>query len=154
MQLYLVRHGEAVSSSIDKEQPLSPLGTKQVETLCEVLQDSLLYVEEILHSPKKRAKQTAELLARGLKLQCPLLERDDLMPMDPIESILHELRSAERNLMIVGHLPFMDRLLSSLLLGNEDNNFFNFTGSSMVALENVSGTWRIIWALSPSLYGK
>jgi len=57
--------------------------------------------------------------------------------------------------MVVGHLPFMARLASYLILGQIEPPVIRFQNSGIVCLErlaDVSG-WQIIWALMPKVGG-
>jgi len=153
MKLYLVRHGESVSSDVDPEQPLSKEGAKKIECLGNALKSCNLPIEEIFHSSKLRAKQTAEILCRSLSLKIPLQERVGLKPNDPPDALLQEIASHERNLMIVSHLPFLDILLSRLLkTGN--TKIFEFQAGSIVCLEKEHGEWILSWTVFPDLFMK
>ncbi len=62
------------------------------------------------------------------------------------------LQSEEKNVMLVGHLPYLSRLLSSLLLVDEDRPLVEFYMGGVVCLERgEKGTYRLVWALVPEL---
>ena len=61
-----------------------------------------------------------------------------------------EIESQNKNLMIVGHLPFLQKLASLLLSGTEDNQFISFRNSGVVCLE-YTGAWKVLWAVIPEL---
>jgi phosphohistidine phosphatase len=152
MQLYLVRHGESLPSEIDPNQPLSPQGIKESEAVAQLLKQASLEIDEIIHSTKIRAKQTAEILGQAIAPELTLIQREGLKPMDPIEPILSEIRSFDRNVMLVGHLPFMEKLLTTLLIGKEGQSPVNLTGSCVICLEKEQeNSWRIAWVVSPNL---
>jgi len=154
MKLYLVRHGESISSDIDPNQPLSTIGKQQTEQVANLLKETDLKIDEILHSVKLRAKQTAEILAFTLFPNLPLKEREGLKPMDPVETIIDELQGYKHNLMIVGHLPFMEKLLTQLVLQEERDSPLYFSGSVVICLDGEKRSWVIEWVISPKVFAK
>jgi len=146
MKLYLVRHGE-----VDPDKSLSKTGREETESVAAYLQKCGIDIDEIIHSVKPRAKQTAEILGELLAPEVTLIEREGLEPMDPIESIIEEIKTFDRNVMLVGHLPFMERLLSVLLFKEERFSPVIFCGSCIVCLEGEGTTWTISWVVSPQL---
>lgn len=151
MNLYLVRHGESLSSDIDPEQPLSDVGRQETESVASFLKKGNLEIDEIQHSVKLRAKQTAEILGSYLNPEIKLLEKNGIKPMDPIEPIVKEIHSLEQNLMLVGHLPFMEKLLTFLLYKQEAHSPVILSGSCVVCLSGGATEWRISWVVSPQL---
>ena len=81
-------------------------------------------VDHIYHSGKLRAQQTAEVLARHLGIAEKVEAKEGLDPSDnvaPIKDWLDRLSSdGMRSIVIVGHLPFLDKLTSLLVAGTED----------------------------------
>jgi phosphohistidine phosphatase len=54
--------------------------------------------------------------------------------------------------MLVGHLPFMEKMAGHLTAGNADNPVFRFQNGGIVCLDRDSDKgWTIRWALLPSL---
>ncbi|MBT4364970.1 MAG: hypothetical protein HOD17_10835 [Desulfobacteraceae bacterium] len=55
--------------------------------------------------------------------------------------------------MIVGHLPFLDRLTSFLITGSVDKSVFKFQNGGIVCLikEPENDSWVIKWALMPDI---
>ncbi len=147
MKLYLVRHGEALSSDT-----LTPVGIEETESVAKHLKEcGGIEIDEILHSAKTRAKQTAKILGKRLAPDVTLIEREGMKPMDSIESILEEIHTFDRNVMLVGHLPFMERLLTTLLFYEERPSPVTFCGSCIVCLEGENNNWMISWIFSPTL---
>lgn len=64
MKLYLVQHGEAVSKQEDPERPLSEQGTRDVQAMAGFLKHAGIKVVRVWHSGKRRAEQTAIILAK------------------------------------------------------------------------------------------
>lgn len=75
VRLYLVRHGQARADdgSYDHDTPLSPLGKRQAEALAGGLAEASLAA--IYASPMRRARETAEPLARATGLDVRVDER-------------------------------------------------------------------------------
>ena len=63
MKLYLVRHGQACEPHVDPERGLTDRGKSDVEKVGAAVARKGVTVSRTLHSPKKRARETAELLA-------------------------------------------------------------------------------------------
>ena len=152
MALYLVQHGRSLSKQEDPEQGLSPDGIDEVVRIAEVARQYGVPVTEIKHSGKKRARQTAEIFAQELNPAQGIEYMEGLKPMDDVVPVAREL-SSDRNWMLVGHLPFMERLTTFLLTGITDRPLFKFQNGGIVCLDDVpdSGGWVIRWALMPRI---
>lgn len=143
MKLYLVRHGEALPSHLDPDRALSEPGRRQVEKMSEYLYKLGVKVTDIWHSKKKRAAQTAEILARGLR--CGAEQQKGLSPNDPVEPWILELQERENNLLIVGHLPFLPTLAQALLREQIAVSQVVLPESGVLILErNPNGDWSFI----------
>jgi phosphohistidine phosphatase len=102
----------------------------------------------IWHSDRVRAIQTAGLLSPAVVVK-KRVELKDIGPDDRIGPLHRRLRKVRGDLMIVGHLPFLDKLLARLIAGSSAATLVNFTTSSIVALADDEGDWRIQWMMSP-----
>ena len=145
MRLYLVQHGEAKSEDEDPERPLSDKGREEVEKVASGLKAS---VSEILYSPKLRARQTAEIFSRRLK--APAREIEGIKPLDDAIIAKELVESQDKDLMLVGHLPHLDRLSSLLLAGDEEAGVVKFRmGGALCLIKEEK--WRMEWFLVPEL---
>lgn len=135
MQLFLVRHGDYVQDSGGVDV-LSPAGEKDVQKMADFLKHGRFHVREIWHSPKNRAAQTAGIFHKRLNPSAQIKEIAYLKPDDPVEPLLGELAAATENLMIVGHLPFIPRLVSRLLTGVTDYSLLALPTAGVVVLES------------------
>ena len=151
MLVYLVRHGEAISELVDPIQPLSERGRAGVERVARQTARVGLAVAEIRHSSKRRARETAEILARHLTPTPDLKEVDWLAPTADPGMAQDAALSAAEPLMLVGHLPHMARLASLLLTGNPNREVVRFRNATVVCLERVEDDWVLLWALGPDL---
>ncbi|MHC4983508.1 MAG: phosphohistidine phosphatase SixA [Planctomycetota bacterium] len=152
MRLYLVQHGQAHSEEVDPDRHLTERGAEDVKKLAAFLKPLCLRVKAIWHTGKARAAQTAELLAPALKATGKVEQRRGLAPNDAVEPIGEELRSLGRDLMIVGHMPFLGKLAAFLVARDSLAGVAAFQQGGLVCLElDESGRWRICWMLVPEL---
>ncbi|MBE9520967.1 MAG: phosphohistidine phosphatase SixA [Proteobacteria bacterium] len=151
MALYLVQHGKSLSKEQDPERGLSEEGVSEVEQVAVIAARQNVPVSQIVHSGKKRALQTAEIYARALQPGKGVMETDGLAPLDDVRMITKAINS-EDNLMAVGHLPFMERLVSYLISGSTDKPVIKFQNGGIVCLDidPDTGFWVIKWTLFPS----
>lgn len=154
MRLYLVRHGEAENAITDGERPLSAKGLAEAETLARYVRGLSLQVAEVWHSEKLRASQTASILVeRGGLAECAV-ERAGLAPNNQVDPVGEELHRRDGDLCIVGHLPFLPRLISHLLEGCEGDTVLGLSTCAMVCLERGGGRhWWMRWFVTPEILG-
>jgi len=152
MPLYLVQHAKALTRDEDPRRSLSEEGVADVTRIAAVAAGYDVSVRRICHSGKRRARQTAEILARHLEPSRGVIEIAGLDPMDDVASFSESL-AGESDLMLVGHLPFLARLCSFLITGSAETPVFRFQNGGIVCLSRVpdSGAWIIKWALMPEV---
>jgi phosphohistidine phosphatase len=114
--LYLVRHGEAQPDGPDSQRALTERGIDGVERVAAWAVRAGVSVSEIRHSGKRRAEQTAALLAARLHPAAGVHAIDGISPNDDPVAFAESIAS-EKNLMIVSHLPFLG-FLAATLTGN------------------------------------
>ena len=119
MFVYLVQHGQAKSKDVDPDRHLTEQGIKAVKTISTFLKTANLQVDVIWHSEKARAAQTAEILLKGVVSKKGIVQHDDLTPNADIEPVERELIKGNKNIMIVGHLPFLSKLASSMVVDDD-----------------------------------
>src|SRR5262245_5220070 len=95
MKLYILRHGDAAEHGDprykENERPLTPKGIPRTKQLAHSLRQMEMSFDVILSSPLVRAKQTAEIVARGLGLQDKLDLTDDLTPSGSMEKLVEQI---------------------------------------------------------------
>ena len=152
MKLYLVQHAKAASKQVGPERPLTEEGHQDIKKIAAFIKPLNLCVDYLWHSGKKRASQTAEILAKVVKINEALTARDNLGPIDDVTLLADELMSAQQDVMIVGHLPFLDKLASLLLAGSESSNTIAFKQGGIVCLERrEKNQWQVDWMITPEL---
>jgi phosphohistidine phosphatase len=152
MALYLVQHGKSLPKDIDPDQGLSEEGIAETEHIAEVAADYNLKVSRIKHSGKTRARRTAEIFALALTPKAGVQEVSGLKPLDDVAAFAAGIDPKE-NLMLVGHLPFMERMTAYLLTGFIEKPIFKFQNSGIVCLDihSETGSWVMVWTLMPKI---
>jgi phosphohistidine phosphatase len=154
MQLYLVQHGEAKPEHEDPQRGLTEQGRATVEQVARFLEPLKLTPRLIEHSDKLRARQTAEILAARLYPPQGTRQVAGIAPNDPVQSMLERLKQETETLMIVGHLPYLSRLVSGLLGLPLDHLAVRFRMGGIVRLgRDENGQWAIEWAIPPEAIG-
>ena len=148
--IYLVHHAEAVPPEIDARRPLSDRGRAQAQLLAFDAARLGVKPECIWHSGKVRARQTAEIFWRECHPFAHLSAERGLLPADPPIWMRDRLCGETRQLMAVGHMPHIARLLRVLLGGDADSSAVTFPVNGMVALDATGDGWTEAWRLDPS----
>lgn len=152
MKLFLVQHGQQKPESQDPSEPLSDKGIEDVSKIAKFAQKAGITVDEIFHSVKTRAKETAGIYAKYLHTKHEIEEKEGLKPMDDITFWLDTLEYYKGNLMLVGHLPFMEKLASFLLTHSQDEQTVKFQQGGLVCLEkDPDDVWHLLYAITPEL---
>ena len=149
MLVYLVQHGDAKREEEDPSRPLSEKGIKDVKGVASHISRLNIGVEEVLHSGKLRAKQTAEIISEKLKIAKGISETDGLSPMDDANMWAERLNKRTDTLMLVGHLPHLGKLASSLLCSKKERNFVAFKMGGIVCLKRDDTGWSLQWMITP-----
>ncbi len=151
MRVYLVQHAEAVPGDLDPDQPLTSAGRETARRVARWLAATgRARPAEILHSTKARARQTAEIFARALATP-PLREVLGLEPGDEVDPAAEAVNGAPGDLMLVGHLPHLNRLASFLVSGDAGADVVRFRHAGVICLERQGTQWAILWAVVPEL---
>jgi len=147
-----MRHGEALSAAEDGQRPLSLKGQKDAKAIGSYLAECQVFIPQIIHSPRVRAKQTAEFVAESMPKARLVEAQTGLDETDTLDYILEELPSWHEDTLIVGHLPFLSQLVSQLVIQQPDLSIMRFAPATMVCLElHEAQRWSISWIISPAL---
>jgi phosphohistidine phosphatase len=147
--LYLVQHGKAKSKEEDPDRPLKEVGRQETQLMAELAAKLELEVEEIWHSGKTRAEETAVIFGRALGLMGNVKAVAGLGPTDDVSAVGERLQGLERSIMLVGHLPFLPRLTGWLVSGDPEDAPVNFRNSGIVCLSREQSDWQVTWLLTP-----
>ena len=152
MAIYLVQHGAAKAEAEDPQRSLTDEGRRSVESVGEHLAKCSVTVDRIEHSDKLRARQTAEILAAKLHPVHGTLQVPRLAPNDDVEPTRVRLNHETENVMLVGHLPHLGRLVSRLFALQADRVLVRFQMGGVVKLErDTTGHFELCWMFTPEL---
>ena len=138
--LYLLRHGDAVPDQENLLRPLSDQGKEEVRSTATQAKTYGIHFDKVLHSTKVRTKQTAQIFCETLGVDVSTEESPHIMPMSEPEPMLELCNETSGGLLIVTHLPFVNRLASLLIGGKEDAEQFTFKTASLLCLTKRAGS--------------
>lgn len=150
MALYLVQHGKSLSKEQDPHKGLSEEGTAEVKRIAEVAASYGVTVSRIVHSGKQRALQTAEILSEILSPAEGVRAIDGINPLDDAIAFGSDLQIKE-NMMVVGHLPFLEKLVAFLVTGKTGPPIFRMQNGGILCMDYYPDTTNIVirWGLMP-----
>lgn len=150
MLLYLIQHAEANPEENDPSRGLSEKGLSDIRKTAHHAAELSIKIIQIFHSGKKRARQTAQILAENLNPDKGIAESDGLAPMDEPEIWAQRLLSAVEDIILVGHLPHMGKLAALLICGDKNKKAVNFKMAGIACLKkNEDMSWSLEWMLTP-----
>jgi phosphohistidine phosphatase len=153
MKLYLIQHAKAAAKDVDPQRSLTEEGLADIRRVAALIKPLNLRVDYLWHSGKKRAAQTAEVLAEVVEIRKEQAARDGLAPNDDVAATAGQLASVTGDIAIVGHLPFLAKLASLLLTGSESANTVAFKQGGIVCLSRSDeNNWQIEWMVIPELF--
>lgn len=151
MKLFLVQHGEAKAESEDPTRPLTDYGAETVRRMAAWASQAGVSVAQIRHSGKRRAEQTAELLAEPLRPAKGVIAAEGLKPNDDVHAMAATLAAETEPVMLVGHLPFLARLAGVLVAGEAAAVVVRFRNAGIVCLHREESRWSVDWAVPPEI---
>jgi phosphohistidine phosphatase len=116
--LWLVRHGEAVSLTADHSRPLSADGARAVSAAASAVSKEMGRPDLVATSGKLRARQTAEIFCAAVGYPEEMIgESAALAPDSSPESFFAflEEHADKGSILCVGHLPSIALIASALL---------------------------------------
>lgn len=152
MRLYLAQHGLAKDESEDVKRPLSERGIKDTGTCAGFLAKSSEQPGPVavFHSGKLRARQTAEIFAAAWG-GMPLEQVPGLAPNDDPAVWSAHLASMREDVMLIGHLPHLQRLVGLLLCRDPERDAVHFQNAGVLCLERETSVWAVHWYVGPLL---
>jgi len=150
MTLYLVQHGQCFDKSIDPNRSLSPEGRATITQVAEIAAKANITAPVIYHSGKLRALETAEYFSEYLKTT-QIEKLPGLSPLENVKEFAEHFDFTDKS-MIIGHLPFMERLTAYLITGNQDPTIVKFQNAGIVCLDqDEENCWYLKWTIMPVL---
>lgn len=141
--VFLAHHADAVGPDVDPQRPLSISGRMHADAIARRAKDRGVNPAVIWHSGKLRARQTAESYRRTCNPLAEFSAIRGLQPSDPPEWVRDRIAGESRDVMLVGHMPSLPRILR--LLTADDATAFPPHG--LVVLEESSGSWIEVYRI-------
>jgi len=153
MNIYLVQHGQANPKTVEPTRSLSEKGRQECEQVAVIAARLGLEVAQIRHSGKARAEQTAVILGKTLSPPGGVVAVSGLTPLDDVRPVADALVRESQPVMLVGHLPFMAKLVGLLVMGDPDHPVVQFRNGGIVCLIREEDRWLVAWILTPEMTG-
>ena len=150
-----MQHGEAYAEDRDPERSLTPNGEDQIHSSGKALRKLGVDVDLIVSSPKKRARQTAEIVAKELGYSKEAIEvTETLEPLAPGDDAIVYLRcfGDRRKVLLAGHLPSLAEIASNLMSeGAHVSVHFEMGGICRIDVEEFpTHRGNLYWILTPT----
>jgi len=159
MQLYLIRHAEAVELgqdgvTTDEARPLTEKGRQQCPTLAKALRRLGIRIDVLLTSPLVRARQTAEGITMNWgKSGPPITEAPELAPGGKKRKLLKQVNSLRaEHVGLVGHNPDLSELVGWLLGDKRVGINLEKAGAACIEFESGAdkGKGTAVWLVTPA----
>ncbi|HET7506630.1 MAG TPA: histidine phosphatase family protein [Kofleriaceae bacterium] len=150
MQVFLIRHAEAVQETLELRDPdrhLTPDGRRQARAIGERLRWHDCVPTHIWSSPLVRAIQTAELVASGMHSEIAIDSLPALAPDESPRAVVAAVTaltaaSADAAIMLVGHEPSLSAI-GALLVGQPE--LAPLAKAEAVRIVDGALRWRFAW---------
>jgi len=152
MRLYFVRHGKAEQSAAsDHERQLTPEGVARLETAVRVIARLGIHPQVIYSSPRVRARQTAEIIAKALSMSVTVDEAVNYgFSSDAVIDLTRD-KPANAEIMFVGHNPTMPQVIQDLSGANVDMKVGSLARVDLIPNhEPLSGS--LVWLIAPRVF--
>jgi len=150
MKVYLVHHTDALSAEQDPQRHISPKGREQADRLGTRLRVLGAKPVRILHSDKQWTIDTAERIAAKLGMEDKAAKAAyPINTDDPVEPFIAEIGKGGGDILMAGHVVFLERVASRLVCGDEKKKVVAFKpgNGTAVTLEGEGKDWVItsVW---------
>ncbi len=154
MEIYLVRHGAALTKEDDPKRHLNKDGLDQCHLSGRALRRLDIKFDLVISSPKVRACQTAEIIADEVDYPKDEIKiTETLEPTaSPKDTISYLNNFTEKNkIMLAGHLPLLGNLASELLSENTQISLYFEAGAvcQIDVDQPISHAGIFRWFLTP-----
>lgn len=158
MLIHLMQHGPCLPKELDPHQPLSPVGREMIHKSARAAQILGLRFELIVSSQKTRALQTAEIMADYTGYPIERIEvSETVKAMAPARATIDFIREYDGldSILIVGHLPSLGSVSSTLLTGSEKLDI-HIENGGLMQINLLSGQERggLNWCMAPAQLAK
>lgn len=158
MELYFLRHARAMKreewTGPDEQRPLTDEGVALMQREAAALAKLDLRLDLIVTSPLERARHTAEITAKALRMKKRVVKSTALAPGFSVQKLARLLASRPNvsRVMFVGHEPDFSQVVSDLAGGGRI-----ICRKGCLARVDIAGTTfskgsgRLIWLLQPEV---
>jgi phosphohistidine phosphatase len=156
LTLHLLRHAHAGDPAKwdgpDSVRPLSKRGRRQAQRLGAFLAEQGVGPDAVLSSPKVRARETAELVAKALGMRVTVDDRlAGGLDLEAVEAIAADAGAGAP--MLVGHDPDFTELLCELVAGRGLEMKKGTLATIDIDGPTGPGAGVLRWLVPPSLLG-
>jgi phosphohistidine phosphatase len=153
MRIHLMQHGQCLSEALDPHQPLSPVGREMTEKAANAARMLGLRFELIATSPKVRAMQTAEIMARATGYPVSRIEVSDVFkataPAEGVIDFINEYDGLD-SILVTGHLPSLAAVAARLLGAKGLSLSMVNTGLTQIEVNPAQDKGVLNWHLTPA----
>ncbi len=158
VELYILRHGEAGKrlqiGSRDSERALTIAGREEVDQVAEALAKLDVKFDFIATSPLKRAYQTAEIVAKAMKVKKGSMEQwNELKPEGKRQELYRRLSQfkQESSILVVGHEPYLSAMIGEMSFGSAGNIVLKKAGLAKIEVRSFQPKIKgdLKWLLTP-----
>jgi phosphohistidine phosphatase len=160
MNLYLVRHGEAVptggSVGRDADRPLSVRGEEEATLMGRILAEICPALEKVITSPLLRCVRTGEIMGNEISRHPIFSVSNHLAPGFRNKTLYDELvmRCGDGDVLAVGHQPDLSGFIAYLIAGSTSASVTMVPGA-VARLTVKTGKSRpdaaLEWLLTPQV---
>lgn len=158
MKVLIIRHGPAGdkrrwarTGQPDTKRPLTAKGREKTRRASKGLRRVAPSLDLIVTSPLIRARQTAQIVAKAVKLS-KILEIPELKPEAAPAALLHWLQGRrEASIAVVGHEPQLGRFIAWVCARSREPLTVLKKGQcALLDIDAAAGHATLLWSLKPS----
>jgi phosphohistidine phosphatase len=157
MNLFILRHGKAETSSEDTPDPARALtrdGKEEVKKVAQWMKKNKFRFDAIATSPLKRAWGTAKIVAAILNQKDRLVVWDELAPGGDLDTVCYHASGygEHASVLVIGHEPGLSMLISKITV-DKSNSSLTMAKAGLAKIQNYSYTklpsGDLQWLLTP-----
>jgi len=150
MKLYCIRHGQAESSVLDNKRQLTDMGQKEIHAMGKFLAAQKISITDLLHSPKLRAQETAEILMSYVHPKT--MKATAVLSHEACANTLADhVREWKQPTLLVTHMPLIASIVNRLLFKETLSwPVVEFQPGTITCLHRRRDQWTIQWVVSPN----
>jgi phosphohistidine phosphatase len=148
MKLYCIRHGQAESSVLDNKRHLTSDGAASIHLIGKFLVAQNVTIEQLLHSPKLRAQETAEILMSYVHPK-KMSATAALTHEACAQTLADHVANWDAPTLLVTHMPLIASFVNMLLFRESLWPCIEFQPGTITCLERRRKEWSIDWVISP-----